>query len=122
MRFVNAITAAVMGNREKKARFTTLMEAEDNGDILNLHKDRKIVLETEVGPVTFKADFTYKMPKTGFRLSLGNVKNVVEWCRGMESPTAKHMVVEVGRKTRSRKNYPAMKQLMADNGYVLMEV
>ena len=119
-------------SQKEANRYKILLEAQLAGHITDLRLQHDFTLQEayttpmgqRVRAVRYRADFTYKLGEGTYVLPFDiNNQEAVEWIRAMRQPGVNQLVIEdVKSKGTKTKEYEIKKKLMADKGYIILEV
>lgn len=125
---VNGIT---FDSQKEARRYEILLKAQRQGYIYDLRLQHEFTLQEayttctgqRIRAIRYKADFTYYLSD---RYSLpieGDADKVIGWYRERQKAGVNPMVVEdVKSKATKTKDYELKKKLMAERGYIILEV
>ncbi len=119
-------------SRKEADRYRVLLAALKAGYITDLRLQHDFTLQEayttpdgkRIRAIRYRADFTYRLGAAGYLLPMdGSLDNVVGWMRSLQQPGVNQLVVEdVKSKATKTKDYEIKKKLMADKGYIILEV
>lgn len=126
---VNGITFDSIKEAE---RYQVLLDAQRKGYIYDLRLQHDFTLVEAYTTCTgqrmralkYRADFTYHLSDGFYAVPVeGDVERVVRWYQEMQKPGINPLVVEdVKSRGTKTKEYEMKKKLMADKGYIILEV
>lgn len=126
---VNGIT---FDSQKEAQRYMVLLKAQRQGYIHDLRLQHDFTLQEayttatgqRIRAIRYKADFTYYLSDTFYALPFdGELSKVVRWYQERQKNGVNPMVVEdVKSKPTKTKEYEMKKKLMADRGYIILEV
>ena len=113
-------------------RYQVLLDAQRKGYIYDLRLQHDFTLVEAYTTCTgqrmralkYRADFTYYLSDGFYAVPVdGDVEQVVKWYQEMQKPGINPLVVEDVKSSGTRtKEYMMKKKLMADKGYIILEV
>lgn len=118
-------------SQKEANRYKVLLAALQSGSITDLRLQQDFTLQEayttptgkRIRAIRYRADFTYKLGE-GYALPMdASTQEVVEWFKTMHKPGVNQLVIEdVKSKGTKTKEYEIKKKLMADKGYIILEV
>lgn len=126
---VNGIT---FDSAKEADRYTVLLDAQRKGYIYDLRLQRTFTLQEayttctgqRIRAIKYQADFTYRLADGFYAIPInGDVEKVVRWFQEMQKPGVHPLVIEdVKSRGTKTKEYELKKKMMADKGYIILEV
>lgn len=126
---INGIT---FDSQKEAQRYMVLLKAQREGHIHDLRLQHDFTLQEayttatgqRIRAIRYKADFTYYLNDSFYSLPVsGELNKVIQWYQERQKTGANPMVVEdVKSKPTKTKEYEMKKKLMADRGYIILEV
>lgn len=119
-------------SQKEANRYRVLLAALQAGCIQDLRLQQDFTLQEayttpegqRIRAIRYRADFTYKLGDGGYALPMDtSAQEVVDWIKSMCKPGVQQLVIEdVKSKGTKTKEYELKKKLMADKGYIILEV
>lgn len=126
---VNGIT---FDSQKEARRYAILLNAQRQGYIYDLKLQHEFTLQEayttctgqRIRAVRYRADFTYHMSDGYYSLPMeGDVNKVIAWYRERQKSGVNPLVVEdVKSRATKTKDFELKKKLMAERGYIILEV
>lgn len=126
---VNGIT---FDSQKEARRYAILLNAQRQGYIYDLRLQHDFTLQEayttctgqRIRAVRYRADFTYYLNDRFYSLPIeGEISKVAQWYLERQKSGMNPMVVEdVKSRPTKTKDYELKKKLMADRGYIILEV
>ena len=126
---VNGIT---FDSQKEARRYEVLLKAQRQGYIYDLKLQHEFTLQEayttctgqRIRAIRYKADFTYYLSDGYYSLPIeGEAHKVIAWYRERQKAGVNPMVVEdVKSRATKTKDYELKKKLMAERGYIILEV
>lgn len=119
-------------SQKEANRYKVLLAALQAGYITDLRLQHEFTLQEayttpagrRIRAVRYRADFTYKLSEGRYTLPFDTEpQRIVEWMQAIKRPGIQPLVVEdVKSRGTKTKEYEIKKKLMADRGYIILEV
>lgn len=126
---VNGIT---FDSQKEARRYAELLTAQRQGYIYDLKLQHDFTLQEayttctgqRIRAVRYRADFTYHLSDGFYSIPMtGELDKVINWYRERQKAGINPLVVEdVKSKATKTKDYELKKKLMAEHGYIILEV
>ena len=119
-------------SQKEANRYSVLMKALEDGFITDLKLQHEFTLQEayttptgqRIRAIKYRADFTYRLGESSYVLPFDtSVQSAVDWLRAMRRPGVNQLVIEdVKSRGTKTKEYEIKKKLMAEKGYIILEV
>lgn len=119
-------------SRKEANRYKVLLAAQEAGQIHDLRLQHDFTLQEayttpsgeRIRAIRYKADFTYRLSAGGYSLPFSVAPaTMAEWFKATHQDGSNRLVIEdVKSHGTKTKEYELKKKLMADKGYIILEV